>query len=72
MKTEQREVFLKEAGQLLIDIAKLVFGGVIITGLIKLDINWEPLLISGCTVTLLTASMGIAFIVSSKAKRKKK
>lgn len=72
METKQREVILKESGQLLIDIAKLVFGGVIITGIMKLDINWEPLLISGCAVTLLTASVGITLIVISKITHRKK
>lgn len=50
MKTKQREVILKESGQLLIDIATLVFGGVILTGIMKLEINRIPLLITGCAL----------------------
>ena len=35
MKSEKKEVLLSETGKFLIDIAKLVFGGVILAGIMR-------------------------------------
>ena len=35
MKKESKEAILSETGRFLIDIAKLVFGGVILAGIMK-------------------------------------
>ena len=39
MEKERKEVIFTETGKLLIDVAKLVFGGVILAGIMKLDVN---------------------------------
>ena len=37
MKSEKKEVLLSETGKFLIDIAKLIFGGVILAGIMRYD-----------------------------------
>ena len=44
MKKESKEAILSETGRFLIDIAKLVFGGVILAGIMKYD-NINPWLL---------------------------
>ena len=39
MEKERKEVIFTETGKILIDVAKLVFGGVILAGIMKLDVN---------------------------------
>lgn len=47
MKTNQRkETLLSETGSFLIDIAKLVFGGVILAGIMEYE-KLDPLLLFG-------------------------
>lgn len=46
MKDGRKETLLSETGKFLIDIAKLVFGGVILAGIMEYE-NLNPLLLFG-------------------------
>jgi len=52
----------KELGKVLIDIAKLVIGGVILAGLMRQDIPPVLLFISGSIVSMLMIGFGLGFI----------
>lgn len=68
MNKEQKETLLTEVGKILIDIAKLVLAGVVLAGIMQLDINKALLFSIGITVVFLLAFSGIAFLVLSKSK----
>ena len=55
-----------EAGKFCLDIAKLVFGGVILAGLMKQDIEYVSLFLIGLGVVLLFAFWGFWLIAKSK------
>lgn len=62
-------VLYGEIGKYSLDISKLVFGGIILAGIMKLDINRVLLFVLGGTVVLLLAIAGFAFIVLSNRKK---
>ena len=67
MKSEKKEVLLSETGKFLIDIAKLVFGGVILAGIMRYDdINPALLFSIGGIVVALCCISGLSLIVLSK------
>ena len=49
-----------EAGKFCLDIAKLVFGGVILAGIMQQDIEFNPLFITGLGVVLLFVAFGFS------------
>lgn len=53
---------LGELGKYCIDISKLVFGGVVLAGIMKLDVNRALLFGLGTVVVLLTVSAGLICI----------
>ena len=55
-----------EAGKFCLDIAKLVFGGVILAGLMKQDIEYVSLFLIGLGVVILFAFWGFWLIAKSK------
>ena len=55
-----------EAGKFCLDIAKLVFGGVILAGIMQQDIEFNPLFITGLGVVLLFVAFGFYLIKKSK------
>lgn len=59
---------LAEAGKFCLDIAKLVFGGVILAGLMKQDVDYVALLVVGLGVVILFTIFGFRFIRQSKQK----
>ena len=67
MKKESKEAILSETGRFLIDIAKLVFGGVILAGIMKYDnINpWLSFSIGGIVVLVCFLS-GVILTALSK------
>ena len=71
MKGDRKETILSESGKFLIDIAKLVFGGVILAGIMKYESVNPALLfgIGGMSVLLCFVS-GIILIALSKIKEK--
>ena len=66
MEKERKEAIFTETGKLLIDVAKLVFGGVILAGIMKLDVNRALLFTIGGIFAVICAFAGIAFIALSK------
>lgn len=67
MKKESKEAILSETGRFLIDIAKLVFGGVILAGIMKYD-NINPWLLFsiGGIVVLVCFLSGLTLTALSK------
>ena len=58
----RRKVFLK-ASDFFLDLAKLVFAGIILTGIVDLDVNKVALFIIGSVVTVLLASLGYLLLI---------
>lgn len=71
MLQERKDTILGESGKFLIDIAKLVFGGVILSGIMKGD-NMDKLLLFliGGIVVLLCFISGMLLMALSKRKEK--
>ena len=68
---ERKQTLLAEIGNFLIDIAKLVFGGVILAGIMEYEtINQTILFIIGGVVVLSCFCVGLAFTVYSKPQKK--
>jgi len=68
---ERKQTLLAEIGNFLIDIAKLVFGGVILAGIMEYGtINQTILFIIGGVVVLSCFCVGLAFTVYSKPQKK--
>ena len=55
-----------EAGKFCLDIAKLVFGGVILAGIMQQGIEFNSLFITGLSVVLLFVVFGFYLIKKSK------
>lgn len=70
MKKESKETILSETGKFLIDIAKLVFGGVILAGIMKYE-NINPWLLFsiGGSVVLICFLSGLVLTALSKERR---
>ena len=68
--TEEREkVLFAEIGKYCIDISKLVFGGIILAGIMDWGLNRLALLLSGVAAVTLLAVTGICFSVLSDNKK---
>ncbi len=61
-KDAQRKVYIKTS-DFFLDLAKLVFGGVILTGIMGLDVNKILLFVVGGVVTALLAFFGYTFFI---------
>ena len=55
---EQQRAFYLKASDFLLDLAKLVFGGIILTGIIDLDLDKVWLFTAGATVAGIFALWG--------------
>ena len=68
MRKERRETILSETGKFLVDISKLVFGGVILAGIMKYESVNSALLygIGGAAVALCFVSGLILLTLSKK------
>ena len=64
-----KRVFYKEFGNYCLDISKLVFGGIILAGIMELDISRFILFGIGATIVLLTAITGFIFVRLSNSKK---
>ena len=67
-KQEQSIAF--EAGKFCLDIAKLVFGGVILAGIMQQGIEFNSLFLTGLSVVLLFVVFGFYLIRRSKKYRR--
>ena len=55
-----------EAGKFCLDIAKLVFGGVILAGIMQQGIEFNSLFLTGLAVVLIFVTFGFYLIKKSK------
>lgn len=71
MNNEQtnKEILLGEFGRYCLDISKLVFGGIILAGIMELNINHLVLFGIGTVIVLLTAITGFVFIKLSNTQK---
>ena len=60
-----------EGGKFCLDLAKLIFGGIILASIMKKDIDTGKLLVFGALITLFLAVFGFFLILMSKDKNKK-
>ena len=60
-----------EGGKFCLDLAKLIFGGIILASIMKKDIDTGKLLAFGALITLFLAVCGFFLILMSKDKKKK-
>ena len=58
-----------EAGKFCLDIAKLVFGGVILAGIMQQGIEFNSLFLTGLGVVLLFVAFGFYLIKKSNKKK---
>ena len=69
MEKEKKEAILSEVGKFFIDIAKLVFGGIILASIMKIDVKQSLLFILGGIAVIIFVTVGLLFIALSKSKR---
>ena len=62
INAEERNNLFVEAGKFCLDIAKLIFGGVILAGLMKQDIEYISLFLIGLGVVIIFAFLGFRLI----------
>ncbi len=60
----------KEAAKYSLDLSKLIFGGIILAGLMNFGINQIVLFVFGLLAVIVTAFVGFSFIKLSKSKGK--
>ena len=61
-KANKRKIYLK-ASDFFLDLAKLVFGGIILTGIVGMDVNKAYLFIIGGIVVVLLALWGYIMFI---------
>ena len=68
-REELQHPVLKKLGDFFFDVAKLIFGGVILAGLMKQDVNYWILLVVGAMTIVITVFIGIVFILIANINR---
>lgn len=68
---EQKTTLWSEGGKFCLDLAKLIFGGIILASIMKKDINTGKLLVCGALITMFLAVCGFFLILMSKDKKRK-
>jgi len=66
MKQKKREIMMQESGKYFLDLSKLVFGGVILAGIMDIGVERVYLLGIGSLIVALFAIMGFIFYSKSK------
>ena len=66
IKRREQHTFMYELRKFMVDIAKLVFGGVILAGIMSRDINQRLLFSLGAIVVLVFALFGLYIISKNK------
>jgi len=61
MKQKKRELMMQESGKYCLDMSKLIFGGVILAGIMNLGVENLYLLGVGGMFVILLAIMGFTF-----------
>lgn len=65
-KVDSWKTFKYEFGKFMVDIAKLVFGGVILAGIMSQNINRELLFTMGSCIVVSFALIGLLIISKNK------
>ena len=71
LNIEQKQTLWAEGGKFCLDIAKLIFGGIILASIMKKDIDPVVLLCIGGLLNLALAALGFLLLLISKNKLKK-
>lgn len=69
MEKNRKEALFAELGKYSMDISKLVFGGVILAGIMRLDVNKIALFGLGVLVVIATLVAGLIFTILSYSKK---
>ena len=74
MKLNNEQIFAlaSEGGKFSLDIAKLIFGGIILASIMKTDTDATILLCVGGFITLMFSLIGFLLVLFSKKSKKKK
>lgn len=70
MNKERRNILYEEWGKFCLDTAKLIIGGVILTGIMRTDITPTSLIIYGSLFVAVFFMIGTILIIISKNKNK--
>lgn len=71
LNIDQKTTLWSEGGKFCLDLAKLIFGGIILASIMKKDIDTGKLLVFGALITMFLAVCGFFLILMSKDKKKK-
>lgn len=66
MKQKKRELIMQESGKYCLDMSKLIFGGVILAGIMNLGVSNLFLFGIGGGLVILLAMIGFVFYSKSK------
>lgn len=69
MDIEKRELLFAEIGKFFLDIAKLIFGGIILAGIMEIGVDKYLLFMIGGALTVIFAMAGLLLMILSKTKR---
>ena len=72
LNIEQKTTLWSEGGKFCLDLAKLIFGGIILASIMKKDIDTGKLLVFGALITIFLAVCGFFLILMSKDKKKER
>lgn len=72
MNKKTKELVLMKSGEYMLDISKLVFGGIVLVVIMQIEnMSNQILLISGSIAVALTAILGLFFTSKSQSNKKK-
>ena len=72
MKKKTTELILLESGRYMLDMSKLVFGGVILVGIMQIEgLSIQMLLIIGGISVVFSMLIGLVFLKQSQISRRK-
>jgi hypothetical protein len=72
MKRKTTELILLESGRYMLDMSKLVFGGVVLVVILQIEqLSNRTLLIIGMTACVFSSILGLLFILLSQTNKKK-
>lgn len=69
MDIEKRELLFAEIGKFFLDIAKLIFGGIILAGIMEIVVDKYLLFMIGGALTIIFAMAGLLLMILSKTKK---
>lgn len=69
LTTKQKQTLQLEVGRFLVDLAKMMFAGVILASIMQSDINKSTLLLVGAIVVAILAIIGFVLLLSGKEEK---